>query len=301
MIITHTISILPVKAQKLVMKSLVASINQSIIGYARAHIKRLKYADRGEQLPSVKLAAELASKNGTNTFDNYNCEEVGKDLASESDRFMIDAGNEIVETPLQQCRKFSVLRSWLAIMLENTPDYVAKFDSAYGVANSLAYNLSREPEDNSAAMRKLAEATGIPLERLQHAGVKQFDDSATELRDNASRILGIYDDCCLFEDNLYELDPQLFSLDVDTQADIGNTNFEILFGSLPVQTQYKLGIKINEALIRASDDCVALMLDPKRRGSKEAVGDVRLIDAAREEHYDWLVAFDKRHGSELDA
>jgi hypothetical protein len=100
---------------------------------------------------------------------------------------------------------------------------------------------------------------------------------------------------------LYELDAELFNLDQDTQADIANINFEILFGSLPVQTQYKLGIKINESLIKASDDCVTLMLDPKRRGAKEAIGDVRLIDAAREEHYNWLCAFDKKHGSELDA
>ncbi len=301
MIITHTIAQLPIRAQRMVMKSLVATINQSIIGYARSHIKALKYAERGETLPSEQVSNEQAAIHGTNTFDNLNREEIGKDLKSESDRFMNDAGNEIVETPLQLCRKFSVLRNWLEQMLEAPLDYNPRYDAPYSVANSLAFNIMREPQTNTLELTAMAEATSISLARLQAVGMKQVEDGHTELKDNASRILGIYDDCSAYGENMFELDAERFNIDKQTQEDIGNTNFEILFASIPVQSQYKLGIKMNESMITASNDCVKLMLNPRQRGSREAAGDVKIIDAAREEHYNWLVAFDKKHSSELDA
>jgi len=64
---------------------------------------------------------------------------------------------------------------------------------------------------------------------------------------------------------------------------------------------YKLGVKINTLLIAASDRAVELMLKPQQRGSREAVGDIKLIDAARTEHFKLLAAFDKKHAAELDA
>jgi hypothetical protein len=315
MIITHTIASLPVRAQKLVLKTLVASINQFIIGYARSHIRAVKYAPKGEMMPSERFSNELAAEHGTKTFDELNREEVSKDLHESGNRFMDDAGNEVAETPLELCTKFTTLRNWFEHMVQDTEGFSAQYDSPFSVGNSLAYQIARAPQTNLDELKKIAEATGIPVERLQAVGTQAVDDDHTDLKNNATRILAIYDDCSAVHPSRHWVDTEdadyfvrrelevkkLKGYESTGEVDDASINIENLISSLPLQSQYKLGIKVNDTLVKASNDAVKLMLNPRQRGSREAAGDVTIIDAARLEHYTWLCAFDKKHQSALDA
>lgn len=265
--ITHTIAILPLRAKKQVLRSLVASLNQSIIGYARSHIRDMKYAPVSE-VPTNDLRNEQLAE---------------ADETAQTARFMTDAGQAPRIEPLVQCQRVTILRNWLAEQIMITDGYNPQYDAPFNVANSLAYQIDRAPSTDESAILKLAESTGIAVERLRRAGVTMHDDERTDLIKNSNRILAVYDDCSASEPLLDE------------------AQVEALIDELPVQLVYKLGIKINTLLIAASDRAVELMLKPQQRGSKEAAGDVKLIDVARAEHFKLLTAFDKQHAAELDA
>lgn len=299
--ITNTIAQLPVRAQKLVLKSLVASLNQSIIGYARSHIRSIKYAPKADMHPAEKLALEIAEDTGTKTFDELNESQIANDLNGSAKEFMLNAGNEVVETPLELCLKFTALRNWMEQMIQETQDYNPQYDAPFSVANSLAFQIQRAPTSNADEMKKKSIATGIPLHRLLSVEAKAADDERAQMILMAPAVLALYDDCTSAQHDMKELPPNLDGEISRVLDDVVNVNVENMISCLPIPSQYKMGIKVNDVLIKASDDAVKLMLRPRQRGSDTAAGDVAIIDAARLEHFNLLKIFDKQHSAALDA
>ena len=201
--ITHTINSLPTRAGKTVLKSLVASLNQSIIGYARSHIRAEKYAAPvREVLPSDKLAAELAAEHGTPTFDDHNEAEIKKLAEGEGNDFIKNAGLPVADTPLELCQRFTTLRNWLEEMLEGMADFDPVYNAPFTVANSLVYQIERIPQPNMDEIRAKAILHNIPVASLISRSIQAAMDNFTELTRDQARILGIYESCSLGHEDM---------------------------------------------------------------------------------------------------
>ena len=285
MIITHTIASLPLRAQKQVLKTLVASLNQSIIGFARSHIRAANY------LPDDVI----------NSIDNFNERAADKGIKEASDEFMHNSGLAVVDSPFTQCQRVSILRNWFEDMITETDNFNPQYDAPFSVGNSLAYQIKRAPQTNLDELKAQAQATGIPLERLLSVGTQAVEDEHSSLVQNAGRILDVYDEASVTDKGIRYVASDNYTVPDHVESDIGNMNIETLFATLPIHAQYKMGIKINEVLIKASDAAVKLMLNPRQRGSKEAAGDVKIIDFARLEHFNWLSKFNQKHDAALEA
>lgn len=298
MFITHTIALLPLRAQKQVLKTLVASMNQSVIKHARAHIREEKRASRAEVLTSDRLNNERALELGVPTFDQFNEIEVQKIAKGEGDSFLENSGGVIPEEPLVSCIRATALRNFLVARLENTEDYNDVYDAAFGVANSLAFNIERMPNPDLDAIKRQAEATGIAYERLVSAGAMDAARGRDALIKDRDRILGIYEQCSMGEDTIGKSVTPISAEDMSEGID---TWIENLIQELPAPDQFKLGVKVDEIIVRAASDAVTLMMRPRQRGSNTAASDVVLIDSARAQHFKQLSTFEKKNASALDA
>ena len=293
MFIESTIKALPTRGQKQVLKSLIGYLNASIIGYARAHIKASTIELKSE-------AGYLVER--PDHIDNYDVVRLQEQAEKERNKFMENTGLTIQVKPIEIFEKVVDLRQMLEAMLVTTEDFNPLYDSAYGVINSLTFQIQRAPQEDISALEKLAQATGIDVERLKAANGANNESSKKQLVNDAAAIVALYDDRTGISntDLNSAIKKGMTREEALEEMGIDIHTVDALFQTLPIHVKYKIGIKLYDAMKTASDRAVELMLRPQR-GAREAAADVKIIDALIEEFHPQLVAFDKRYADELDA
>lgn len=296
--ITSTIDLLPLRARKQTLKGLVGLLNQSIIGYARAHLRQVRFAAPGE-VPTIDLYNEMRAR-------EHDHEQHKQAIA--------DMGYTPPEDPIVQLMRVTILRDWFELEIAQTNEGVAfdpQWDAPFSVADSLDWNIERAPTYDDAEIRKNAIACGRPFEQLRAARMAAENDDKKELEASRDAILDLYETC-----SAANLATRQFVYSITVRDEDGEERpeqrvvdippieqregIEALLDELPVQLRWRIGIKLFDLMGDQAERAIRQLVRPGGRGSRDAAADIRLIDAARVAHWQQLAAFDKQYGSALD-
>lgn len=303
--ITATLDLLPVKAKKQTLKNLVGILNQSIIAYARAHLRAQRFPqvdnDGNEHIP---------------TIDDYNEWRAREQERIDNDDAVQKMGFVVSEKPIIQMMRFVALRTWFELEIAHAGENVAfdpVWDAPFDLENSLDFAISRAPRHDEAEIKKFMAATGRTFQQLQALTMQQQNDDRADLIKSRGEILALYEECATVANatirytyNSGEKDDddqpikKLAVLEPYTDA----ADIECLIASLPLQSQYRLAVRVHNLLTSAADNAIKTMMAPAGLFStkaKDAAADLKLIDAARAQHYQQLVAFVERFETPLMA
>lgn len=194
---------LPIEVSKSILKSMIGSLNATVIAYARMH---LRYGPRDlPEVPTIDDANdEIAAVN----------EEIARAGITE------DQGFNAQMPTLQLIQHLMELRDFFndcLLQMQTT-----KNDVALTIAETVKFQLSRPSTTNDDMIEALAAAVEMDPEILKAAQLKMVNDDASDLKANAGRIvdfLGQYDNVYCWQDD---------------------SDVEIVFSTLPAHVQYKL-------------------------------------------------------------
>lgn len=213
---------LPVRPRKQVLKSLIGSLNSSIIGYVRGHIRNSKY--------------ENASRDGQEqSIDKYN-EAMAAQLEHVADaQALKDMGLNVTMEPLDVARHLEAIRGWAIESLVDMASHPN--DVPLTISDTIKFQLNSEPNINEPALKALALALQMDLEALRAAKVKVLQDDRDELLDMSGQII-----------------------DLAEHLGVDSMEAEEAFSGLPVQIQYKLAATLANGIKKSGDSALAALL-----------------------------------------
>lgn len=260
--ITSFINDLPKKAQKQVLKSVIGSLNSSIIGYARGHIRASKFENisRADHVP---------------TIDDYNDAEAAIAESNVSQHLAELAGLTPMMPPLIIAEKLSIIRNWLAELLIQYAS--TEYDVPLSIGNTIAFQIKRSPAVNEAALHALADAMSLDFDTLKLLKVKVQDDDKTELTEIAGQIITL---CEKFDGKFCD-----------------ELEIEQVFDSLPVHIQYKFTLAITKALEKAEMNA---LMDLLKYNRLDGAADSKMIKATKNTIIRWMVQFSTENSTTLD-
>jgi hypothetical protein len=242
---------LPKIVSKQIIKSMIGSLNATTIAYARMHLRYDRAADTDEVPTIDKLNDEMAA--------------VAEQI--ERQRVAAEMGHAIQMPTAELIERLMALRSFYVDRLLQMKD--ATNDMPLTIAETLKFQMDRQPDSNDSLLVALANAVEIDVELLRAAQVKMINDDAADLRANAGRIADYLGQFC----------------DVDLEFD--DDAVEANFAELPKHVQYKL----ISASIRAHDKGTQKAMIHLLRGKLDAAGDIKMLKANREDIIIWLRDF----------
>lgn len=264
--ITSTVLSLPVMPRKGLLKTLIGSLNSSIISYTRGHIRQSRYEN-------------ISNGSDSPTIDAFN--EAMADIHEEAaDRNALeDMGLTVTMPNIEIARKLDVVRLWAIgelAMLANHPS-----DVALTVRDTITFQIKSSPDINEPALKALALALNQDFEVLKAAKLKLIEDEREELIKMAGQIIDTVNSLNSFDEE--EVDA--------AQADDA-------VSALPRHIQYKLGASVLRGLKKGGDKALASLL---RYNRLESAGDIALIKGAHNELVVNMKLFSEQHVEELTA
>lgn len=264
--VTSTILSLPVMPRKGLLKTLIGSLNSSIISYTRGHIRQSRYENISNQAEAP-------------TIDAFN--EAMADIHEESaDRKALeDMGLNTAMPNIEIARKLDVVRLWAIGELAALANHPS--DVALTVRDTITFQIKSSPDINEPALKALALALNQDFEVLKAAKLKLIEDERDELIKMAGQIIDTVHSLNLFDEE--EVDA--------AQADDA-------VSALPRHIQYKLGASVLRGLKKGGDKALASLL---RYNRLESAGDIALIKGAHNELVLAMKTFAEEHVEELTA
>lgn len=266
---------LPTIVSKSIVKSMIGSLNATAIAYARMHLRYDRKADT-DDIPTIdKLNDEMAA--------------VAEQI--ERQRVAAEMGHAIQMPTAELIERLMALRSFYVDCLLQMK--AASNDMPLTIAETLKFQMDRQPDSNDSLLVTLAEAVEIDVELLRAAQVKMLADDAADLRANAGRIadyLGQF--CGTFEGSSAAIGANgkasaKSAVQMQTEYEFDDDAVEANFAALPKHVQYKL----IGAAIRAHDKSNTKALQQLLRGKLDAAGDIKMLKANRSELIVWLKDF----------
>lgn len=269
--ITTILSTLPHSVQKNVIKTFAGSINSSIIGYARSHIRKSRYENisrdlTGDERPTIDRYNEARSAEDVDTAMRLSMEDNGAAPASNM-------------PPLEVAQHLAFIRAHLSeemIAMAAHPR-----DALLSLEDTLAFQISRAPNIDRPALTKLIDVLDLQVDVEELVAIKQRElkRDREELIDMRGQIMDLTSS---FD----------FIIDASSGAEV-----EALFDKLPAPIQYRLVVSIGRALQSTGKQALSRIM----RGNLDAAGDVKMIAPVIEDCRDWLQELYRKHSSELDA
>lgn len=265
--ITSTVLSLPVMPRKGLLKTLIGSLNSSIISYTRGHIRQSRYEN-------------ISNQAETPTIDAFN--EAMADIHEESaDRKALeDMGLNTAMPNIEIARKLDVVRLWAIGELAALANHPS--DVALTVRDTITFQIKSSPDINEPALKALALALNQDFEVLKAAKLKIIEDERDELIKMAGQII----------DTVHSLN----AFDDDDQVDSARADDAV--SALPRHIQYKLGASVLRGLKKGGDKALASLL---RYNRLESAGDIALIKGAHNELVLAMKTFAEEHVEELTA
>jgi len=263
--ITSTVLSLPVMPRKGLFKTLIGSLNSSIISYTRGHIRQSRYEN-------------ISNNNESPTIDAFN--EAMADIHEQTaDRAALeDMGLSVTMPNIEIARKLDVLRLWAISELAALANHPG--DIPLTVRDTIAFQTKTTPDINEPALKALAIALNQDFEVLKAAKLKIVQDERDELISMAGQIIDV----------VYSLN----SFDDDDHVDSAQADDAL--SALPPHIQYKLGVSVLRGLKKGGDKALASLL---RYNRLESAGDIALIKGAHNELVDTMKKFMEQYIEEL--
>lgn len=264
--VTSTILSLPVMPRKGLLKTLIGSLNSSIISYTRGHIRQSRYENISNQAEAP-------------TIDAFN--EAMADIHEESaDRKALeDMGLNTAMPNIEIARKLDVVRLWAIGELAALANHPS--DVALTVRDTITFQIKAEPNINEPALKALALALNQDVEVLKAAKLKLIEDERDELIKMAGQIIDT-----------------VHSLNSFDEEEVDAAEADDAVSALPRHIQYKLGASVLRGLKKGGDKALASLL---RYNRLESAGDIALIKGAHNELVLVMKTFAEEHVEELTA
>lgn len=257
------ISTLPSRSAKDFAKSMIGSLNASIIGNIRGHIRK-------DALEQVAESGEVP------TIDALNDAMAAIDEAKMRDYAMDQAGLETVMPSIEIAQRMFLLRSYLADYLMQNK--ATEYDVPLSIADTLDFQLKNTPNVDKMRLEALAKALNKPYELLERIQVDAFNNERKTLAKVAGQILT----------TIESLDDTGF----DDDEAISNA-----FDSLPAHVRFKLIASSIKALNRAGERALMQLL---RFNKMDGATDHTLVEAVINNLKKWLQKFQIDNAAELD-
>ncbi len=254
---------LPITVSKGIIKSMIGSLNATVIGYTRGH---LKFGVR--QMPTDRIP----------TIDDHNDEMAAVNEAVQRAQASRDMGFEARMPNIEIIERMMALRAFFCDRLMQMQ--ALKIDVPLTIAETVKFQCEGNPSSNDSLIEALAAACDLDPEELKLAKLQLDLSDAADLRANAGKIvdfLGQYED-------------------VDFEFD--DDAVEANFAGLPTHVQYKLMSAAIRAHDKAQQSALKLLL---RQGKLDAAGDLKMIKANRSDLITWLTVFSRDNQDSLDA
>lgn len=264
--VTSTILSLPVVPRKGLLKTLIGSLNSSIISYTRGHIRQSRYENISNQAEAP-------------TIDAFN--EAMADIHEESaDRKALeDMGLNTAMPNIEIARKLDVVRLWAIGELAALANHPS--DVALTVRDTITFQIKSSPDINEPALKALALALNQDFEVLKAAKLKLIEDERDELIKMAGQIIDT-----------------AHSLNSFDEEEVDAAQADDAVSALPRHIQYKLGASVLRGLKKGGDKALASLL---RYNRLESAGDIALIKGAHNELVLAMKTFAEEHVEELTA
>jgi len=210
------------KSRKHVLKSFIGSLNASLIGFVRGHIRNSRYEN-------ISRSAEAP------TIDAFN------EALADHNEFAADAealtsmGLRTTMAAIDVAWRLETLRVWAIGQLAEIANNPS--DIPLTIANTLDFQIRRKPDINIAALKAVAQAINIDYDTLHAAKVKMFEDDTRELIDMRGQII-----------------------DTIAGLDVSDVTPDHAFDSLPAHLRYKLVAAVAVALKKAADKALTDLL-----------------------------------------
>lgn len=267
---------MPLNVSKQIIKSIIGSLNATAIAYARGHLR----------FNAIENVA--ARKDEVPTIDDYNDAQNAIDEANTRNTEVAPGMGFNVEMQSGElAENLMRLRSFFAAWLEQHK--AMQNDVPLSIAETVKFQMSRQPSNDDAMIEALALAVDIDPELLKHTKLKMEANDAADLKANAGKIITYLE---AFEQYGKDEAGQVVCVTNDDDARI-----ESMFATLPAHVQYKL----MSAAIRAHDKAQEKALMALLRGKLDAAGDIKMVKAHRADLLTWLVTFSKAKRVQLDA
>lgn len=219
---TTLVAQLPTQPRKQVLKSVIGSLNSSIIGYVRGHIRNSKY-------DNISRAAEEP------TIDALNEALAEQAEALHDAQALRDMGLKTMMPAIEVAHRLEAIRCWAINELASMASHPA--DVPLTIKDTIDFQLKREPDINEPALKALAQAINIDLEAIKAAKLKMYADDRAELLDMSGQILDT-----------------IGSLDVDGIA------ADDACDELPAHLRYKMLAVLAQAIEKSGDKALASLL-----------------------------------------
>lgn len=252
----------PKTVSKGIIKSMIGSLNATVIAYARMHLR---------------YNAKPIEQDGVPTIDKFNDEMAALDEQQARDKITAMQGFNAPMPTAELIDRLMALRNYFVERLMQMKDSVN--DVPLSIAETLKFQCERTPDSNDALIAMLAEAVEMDPATLKAAQVKMLQDDAADLRANAGKI----------SDFLTQFIDEDFSQE--------DHEVESNFAALPAHVAYKLYVAAYRAHGKASQRAMISLL----RGKLDAAGDIRMLKATQASLLEELSAFRVSHQVELDA
>ena len=263
---------LPKIVSKQIIKSIIGSLNATAIAYGRMHLRfnaLESNAPAGEKAGYKRPVGE-----GEKCIDDFN--EAYAAIAESNERNNASQGMGFA--PQMQAGELvghlMDIRNYFGEVLNQMRD--SPNDNALSIAETLKFQMDRQPDHNDSLVEALALAVDIDPEILKAAKLKMVTDDAADLKANAGKILTYLES---------------FGYIIQDQGEA-----EGVFNELPAHVQYKL----MSAAIRAHDKASQKALVQLLRGKLDAAGDIKMLKGNREDLILWIKTFTKAHRVQLD-
>ncbi len=165
---------LPARAQKQFIKSMIGSLNSSIIGNIRGHIRQ----DALEQ---------IAFKEDIPTIDDFNDAMAAIGEEQMRDAAFSDAGLTSLMPSIEIAAHLNIIRASLVEQLSQTKS--TEFDVPLSIPDTLKFQLERAPSINEARLKMLAKALDKDYELLKHVQIDAFRVEREQLAKVAGQVL----------------------------------------------------------------------------------------------------------------
>jgi len=258
---------LPASVGKTILKSVIGSLNATVIAYTRGYLR----FDAIENIAANRSGRTLAD---VPTIDDYCDAHAAIDEAKVNDKFTEDLGFAPVMSNAHIIERLMITRNYMAGQL--TQLATQQNDVPLSIAETIRFQIDRQPDSNDTLLDAMAAAVDIDPAVLKAAKVKMINDDRAQLVEMAGRIIS----------HLQEFNGHEFEHDeVDTQ-----------FDGLPAHVQYKLYAGVIRAYDKATQSALVSLL----RGKLDAAADTKFIKANKDDMMLWLKSFYVQHDRELN-
>lgn len=253
---------LPVITSKQILKSMIGSLNATAIAYARGH---LRYAPAEQSVPADEV----------NTIDKYNDAQAALAEANEQQQAASGMGFNTQMQSGELATRLMYLRGYFAqelLRMQATAN-----DVPLSIAETVKFQMERQPTTDEAMLEALAAAVEIDVEVLKAGKLEMDVSDAADLKANAGKIITFLSK---FEDN-----------EVDDAAAV-----EACIDELPAHVVYKLMFAATRAYDKANKRALQALL----RGKLDAAGDIKMLKAQKEAALVWLKTLSIARAAELN-